>query len=37
MKFHNKESKISFLYDGEERLGTGGSIYKNINNLPKIF
>lgn len=38
MKFHNKEKvKISFLYDGEERLGTGGSIYKNINNLPKIF
>tara|TARA_B100000427_G_scaffold312439_1_gene303885 strand:+ start:5229 stop:5951 length:723 start_codon:yes stop_codon:yes gene_type:complete len=29
--------KLNFFYDGEENLGTAGSIVKNINNLPDIF
>lgn len=35
--YSETKNKITFLYDGKERLGTGGSIYKNINQLPSIF
>ena len=35
--YSETRNKITFLYDGKERLGTGGSIYKNIKHLPAIF